>query len=133
MKLGLIPAGTLLAYSTVLENIIQSNLEIQREMNNAVSEGYCSKEEVDDIYSKSVSALQEADERYQEIQKELDLKMKSDLGTKYGIRRSQSIIKEFDAFVRMKNNDHESKRVEEASEEKVHQMEIVENDTAESE
>lgn len=147
MKIGIIGAGTLLAYSTILENIIQSNLEIQREMNNAAAEGYCTKEEVEKLYNKSVGALQEADGIYQEIQKELDLKMKSDLGIKFGIRKSQSIIKEFDAFVRMKNNQETTKQEKslesldavpfDPSEDEPSvcntTMEIVKNDSTESE
>jgi hypothetical protein len=112
MNLSKLTTGELLNYSTILENIISSNLEIQREMQEAVAAEYVTKEEIESIYNKSVSAMNEADLAYTELQKELDLRTKKDLGLKFGIRRTQSIIKELDAFVRNKNLDKQQEEAQ---------------------
>lgn len=103
MTVSKLSTTELLAYSTVFENVIHTNLEIQREVNNAVSQGFAKPEELEKIMHKSIQAKEEADEVYALIQKELDERMKRDLKIKFGIRRSQSIIREFDEFVRTKN------------------------------
>lgn len=127
----------LLSYSTILENIISSNLEIQREINSALVEKKCTKEEVEKLYNKSSDSIQEADLAYSEIQKELDLRMKRDLRLKFGIKKTQSIITEFDAFVKKKTaEDYEmlngqtadAKRI---SEETLNNLKVVQDDVCE--
>lgn len=103
MKLAILTAAELLSYSTIMENIITTNIEIQGEIKEAVEKKFCTKDEIDTIFMKSLNAQQEADNVYSEIQKELDLRVKKDLGMKFGIRRTQSVIKELDAFVSAKN------------------------------
>jgi hypothetical protein len=107
MNLEKLSTGDLLNYSTILENIITTNIAIQREISEAISGKFCTAEEIAKINNKSFDAETEADKVYEEIQKELDLRVKKDLGLKFGIRRSQSIIKELDAFVRVKNSENE--------------------------
>lgn len=105
MDLSKNSTSELLAYSTILENIINTNLTMQKEMHEAVAAGFCTDKEIEKLHNKSVDAHTEADIAYVEIQKELDMRMKRDLGMKFGIRRSQSIIKELDAFAAGKNAD----------------------------
>lgn len=95
----------LLAYSTILEQIVNTNLEMMGEMSRAVTEGLCTKEEIQTLFSKSEKAKAEADETYVTVQKELDLRMKRDLGMKLGIRKTQALILEFDIFVTKKTNE----------------------------
>lgn len=99
----------LLAYSTILENIVNTNLDLQREMHDAVAKGFCTEKEIEKLHNKSIDAHSEADTAYVEIQKELDMRIKRDLGMKFGIRRSQSIIKEMDAFAAGKNEEFRKK------------------------
>lgn len=110
MNLEKLSTGDLLNYSTVLENIITTNIGIQREISEAVSGQFCTNDEIAKIRNKSFDAQTEADGVYEEIQKELDLRVKKDLGLKFGIRRSQSIIKELDAFARNKNLENEKRQ-----------------------
>jgi hypothetical protein len=105
MKIAQLSSTELLAYSTIFENIINTNLEIQREIHNAVSQGFATPKELEKILDKSVKAKEEADTLYEQIQIELDGRMKRDLNMKFGIRRSQSIIKEFDTFVDNRNSE----------------------------
>jgi len=117
MNLSKLGAQELLSYSTIMENIITTNTQIQGEIKEAVEKNFCTKDEIEPIFTKSVNAHDEADELYAGIQKELDLRAKKDLGMKFGIRRTQSIIKELDAFVAAKNEQGrfaEEKRQEEA-------------------
>lgn len=136
MKLENLTTSDLLNYSTILENIITTNLDIQSEMSRAVSGDFCTKKEIEKMYSKSVGAKEEADTVYAEIQKELDMRTKKDLGMKFGIRRSQSIIKEFDSFVNNRNNEKQTQASddEEAakriSEETVNNLSIVKDDNS---
>ena len=106
MDLSKNSTSELLAYSTILENIVNTNLDLQREMHDAVSKGFCTEKEIEKLHNKSIDAHIEADVAYVSIQKELDLRMKRDLGMKFGIRRSQTIIKELDAFAAGKNAEH---------------------------
>jgi hypothetical protein len=115
MKLSTLAAAELLSYSTILENIITTNLQIQGEIKEAVEKGFCEKQAIEPIFMKSINAQDEADTIYEAIQKELDLRVKKDLGMKFGIRRTQSIIKELDAFVAGKNK--ESKAAQEREQE----------------
>lgn len=124
----------LLSYSTILENIVTTNMGIQREIDNAVSGKLCTADEIEKVYHKSVDAGKEADEAYSEIQKELDLRMKRDLRMKFGIKRTQSIINEFDDFVSAKNNtlqenqkalEEEAKKI---SEETITNLKVVQDD-----
>ena len=105
MDLSKNSTSDLLAYSTILENIVNTNLDIQREMHDAVEKGFCTEKEIEKLYNKSIDAHSEADATYVEVQKELDMRMKRDLGMKFGIRRSQQIIKELDAFAAGKNDE----------------------------
>ncbi len=105
MKLEKLASTELLAYSTILENIITTNLGLQGEISESVQNGFCTKEDIEPIYTKSKNASEEADTIYSEIQKELDLRAKRDLGMKFGIRRTQTIIKELDAFVAKTNEE----------------------------
>lgn len=106
----------LLAYSTILENIVNTNLDLQREMHDAVNKGFCTQKEIEKLHNKSIDAHSEADAAYVDIQKELDMRMKRDLGMKFGIRRSQSIIKEMDAFAAGKNEEFRKKAQQQAEE-----------------
>jgi hypothetical protein len=134
MNLEKLTTSDLLNYSTILENIITTNIEIQGEAERAVSGGFCTKEEIEKIVYKSIDARTEADEIYAEVQKELDMRIKKDLGMKFGVRRSQSIIKEFDAFISAKNNaaEAENKKLAEdakrISEENVSNLSIASDD-----
>lgn len=134
MNLSKLTTSDLLNYSTIMENIISTNLDIQMEASRAVTGGFCTDKEIEKMYSKSVDAKEEADTIYEEIQKELDLRVKKDLGMKFGIRRSQSIIKEFDAFVAKKNNELEKQNqamaddAKRISEETVENLSIVKDD-----
>lgn len=103
MELSKISTSDLLAYSTILENIVNTNLTLQREMHEGVKAGFCTDNEIQKLHNKSVDAHSEADLKYVDIQKELDMRIKRDLGMKFGIRRSQAIIKELDAFAAGKN------------------------------
>lgn len=137
MDLSKNSTSELLAYSTILENIINTNLDLQREMHDAVSKGFCTEKEIEKLHNKSIDAHTEADVAYVNIQKELDLRMKRDLGMKFGIRRSQSIIKELDAFAAGKNAEHmklAEKQTQEAieiSKETEATMSIASDDTTE--
>lgn len=104
-KIEDISTSELLSYSTILENICTTHREIQREMVEGVNGGFVQQSEIQDFYDKSVKALKEADEKYVEVQKELDLRLKRDLKLQWGIRKSQGIINEFDAFVVRKNKE----------------------------
>lgn len=103
MNLSKLSTSELLNYATILENIVTSNIGIQREMAEAVSGQFCTDKEIEKIRNKSIDAKEEADGIYELIQKELDLRAKKDLGMKFGIRRTQTIVKELDAFARTKN------------------------------
>ena len=137
MDLSKNSTSELLSYSTILENIVNTNLDLQREMHDAVSKGFCTEKEIEKLHNKSIDAHTEADAAYVNIQKELDLRMKRDLGMKFGIRRSQSIIKELDAFAAGKNAEHmklAEKQTQEAieiSKETEATMSIVSDDTTE--
>jgi hypothetical protein len=126
----------LLSYSTILENIITSNMGIQREIQNAVSGQLCTREEMEKIYIKSLDSHKEADEAYSEIQKELDLRMKRDLRMKFGIKRTQSIINEFDDFVSKKNEQLQKEKqeldesIKKIANETVANLKIVEDDNS---
>lgn len=134
MNLSKLSTSELLNYATILENIVTSNIGIQREMAEAVSGQFCTEKELEKIRNKSVDAKEEADEIYECIQKELDLRAKKDLGMKFGIRRTQTIVKELDAFARTKNDafaKEQEKLVLEAkriSEETVANLSIVKED-----
>lgn len=134
MNLEKLSTSDLLNYATILENIVTSNTGLLREMAEAVSGQFCTEKEIGKIVNKSLDTKQEADEIYESIQKELDLRVKKDLGMKFGIRRTQSIIKELDAFARTKNeafakeqrkSELEAKRI---SEETVSNLSIVKED-----
>lgn len=105
-----IDSQSLLAYANILENLNNTSLEIARECSQAVSEGFATKEEVESFYNKALKAKEEADNAYLEIQKELDLRMKKQLGISFGIRKIQVLIKDFDAFVSKKSREHEEVR-----------------------
>lgn len=134
MNLSKLGTQELLSYSTILENIISTNTQIQGEIKESVEKKFCTKEEIEPIFMKSVNAHEEADMIYAEIQKEIDLRAKKDLGMKFGIRRTQSIIKELDAFVVAKNNQFESeqkKQTEDAirlSQETTQDLKVVTDD-----
>ena len=104
-----ISTSELLSYSTILENLISGNLGLQAEISRAVTEGYCKKEEVEKIYGQSQKVSEEFDLKYKEIQKELDMRLKRDLRLSNGIKKSQSLLNEFDAFVAKKNKEHSEK------------------------
>lgn len=134
MNLAKLSTSELLNYATILENIVTSNIGIQREMAEAVSGQFCTEKELEKIRNKSIDAKEEADGIYESIQKELDLRAKKDLGMKFGIRRTQTIVKELDAFARTKNEafakeqqklEEEAKRI---SEETIANLSIVKED-----
>lgn len=118
MDLSKNSTSELLDYSTILENIVNTNLTMQKEMHDAVAAGFCTEKEIEKLYNKSIDAHSEADATYVEVQKELDMRMKRDLGMKFGIRRSQQIIKELDAFAAGKN-DEKMKLVKKQQEEAI--------------
>lgn len=128
MNLSKLTTSDLLNYSTILENIVATNREIQREMLQAVSGDFCTKKEIEKIHAKSVSALEEADNIYSQVQKELDMRVKKDLGMKFGVTRSQSIIKEFDMFVHNRQMDLDAAAARRISKETVNNLSIVEDD-----
>jgi hypothetical protein len=103
MKIKEVSSLELLAYSQVLENIIQTTGQILTEISKGVAEGMCTKEEVEKMYQTSIAAMQEADEKYVLVQKEMDVRIKSALGFSFGIRKVQKLIKDFDGFVEAKN------------------------------
>lgn len=105
MKIEQIATPDLLAYSQILENLVTSNREIQREATEMVFGKHATQDELSPIMGKSIQALREADEKYIEIQKELDMRMKRDLGMNWGIRKSQAIIVEFEKFSVAKNEE----------------------------
>lgn len=137
MNLSKLTSSDLISYSTVLENIITTNLEVRREISDAINAGFCKEKEIEKILNKSKDASSEADTIYAEIQKEMDMRVKKDLGMKFGVRRTQSIIKELDAFAAGKNDDARKKiEKEEAealkiSEETTANMSIAKDDTIE--
>lgn len=118
-----IDSQSLLAYANILENLINSNVEILGECSRAVTEGFCEKEDVEKFALKAKAASEEADTAYQQIQKELDIRIKRDLGINLGIRKTQSLIKDFDAFVGM-----QSVRKEEEHLKSLSSMKKVEDD-----
>ena len=134
MNLEKLSTSDLLNYASILENIVTSNIGIQREISEAISGQFCTEKEVEKILNKSKDAREEADGIYECIQKEIDLRVKKDLGMKFGVRRTQSIIKELDAFARTKNDafaKEQEKLVLEAkriSEETVANLSIVKED-----
>lgn len=136
MKLKDLSTSELLSYSVIMENIISTNLEIQREISEAVSGKFCTNKEIETIFNKSVDAKEEADTIYAGIQKELDLRSKRDLGMKFGIRRSQSIIKELDTFAKKRNAElmaqaqAETEKAKAISEETIELLENNENKPA---
>ena len=95
----------LLSYSTILENIISTNLQVMSEMSRAVSEDFSTKEEIEPMYLTCVNCLAEAQEKYKEVQVELDYRMKKDLSMKLGIRKTQECITKFDTFVKRKQDE----------------------------
>ena len=111
MKLSNISTQELLSYSTILENIVTTNLSLISEINEAIIKGFCTKEKIQKILDKCSDSKCEADEVYAKIQKELDMRIKRDLGMKFGITRTQSVIKELDAFV-IKTNQEFAKQNE---------------------
>lgn len=102
MNIKEIDSQSLLAYANILENIINSGLEIARECTEAVSSGFVDKEEMESFYRKAVQASSEADTAYVIVQKELDLRIKKQIGITFGIRKVQALIKDFDAFTSLK-------------------------------
>lgn len=106
-KITELSTPVLLGYSSVLENIMSTNLQLQREFSDAVTGGFATVEELNDLHNKSISANIEADRVYSEVQKELDLRLKRDLSMQYGIRFTHSIMKQLDQFVKDKNREHE--------------------------
>ena len=55
-----ISTSELLSYTTILENMCNTNLELMGEINRMVQEGFCKKEEVEKTYAKSAKAYEEA-------------------------------------------------------------------------
>ena len=109
MNIKEIDSQSLLAYANILENIINSSLEIARECTEAVSGGFVEKEEIDPFYKKAVQAGSEADAAYILVQKELDSRIKKQIGISFGIRKVQSLIKDFDTFVNLKISENKDK------------------------
>lgn len=96
----------LLAYSNILDNMFNTTLQISSEMSRAVQDGICTKEELEPIYQRMMKANAETFDKHEEVTKELDLRMKRDLGIKQGIRKVQSTIREFDTFVKNKQQEN---------------------------
>ena len=109
MNIREIDSQSLLAYANILENIINSNLEISRECTEAVSGGFVEKEEIEPFYKKAIQASYEDDEAYLLVQKELDSRIKKQIGISFGIRKTQNLIKDFDAFVNLKISENKEK------------------------
>ena len=109
MNIKEIDSQSLLAYANILENIINSSLEIARECTEAVSGGVAEKEEVKSFYDKAVQASSEADAAYVLVQKELDSRIRKQIGISFGIRKVQALIKDFDAFVNLKISENKDK------------------------
>lgn len=109
MNIREIDSQSLLAYANILENIINSSLEIARECTEAVSGGFVEKEEIDPFYKKAVQAGSEADAAYILVQKELDSRIRKQIGISFGIRKVQALIKDFDAFVNLKISENKDK------------------------
>lgn len=109
MNIKEIDSQSLLAYANILENIINSSLEIARECTEAVSGGFVEKEEIDPFYKKAVQAGSEADAAYILVQKELDSRIRKQIGISFGIRKVQSLIKDFDTFVNLKISENKDK------------------------
>ena len=109
MNIKEIDSQSLLAYANILENIINSSLEIARECTEAVSGGFVEKEEIDPFYKKAVQAGSEADAAYILVQKELDSRIRKQIGISFGIRKVQDLIKDFDAFVNLKISENKDK------------------------
>lgn len=128
MKFNLIGTSELLTYSTILENIITTNLSLQGEMKEAVDSGHCEVSELKHIFSKSENAAAQADEAYTLIQKELDLRMKRDLKVKLGIVTTKNLIKQLDDFVRNKNKDNQEKYDVENAKAVAEQMKVVKSE-----
>lgn len=128
----------LLAYTTILENIITTNNQLINEAKDGIIKGFATENELEPIVKKCAISRDEAKGKYEEIQKELDMRMKRDLKMKMGIRKTQDTIREFDTFVFNKNNEIAEKQketleaIEEISKETIANMEVIKNDEHDS-
>lgn len=110
MNLSNLGTSDLISYSTILENIITTNNEIKYDIQKAIVEQFISAEEVEKLVSKIISYKTQADEKYADVQKELDLRLKRDLKIQNGIRSSQALIREYEDFIKLKNNEYSEKQ-----------------------
>lgn len=111
VKIKGISTENLMAYSTVLENIMETSRAIVVEANQAIQQRFAVKEDLDDIVQKCLSSMDSNRDIYVTIQKEIDARITRDLGIKMGIRFSQNLIKSFDDRIEelRKKNEEDDK------------------------
>lgn len=103
MDYSKISTSELLAYSTILENIIHTCVSITNEADRAVVENIVKLEDFGNLGGEVRQSHELAKEKYEDIQKELDDRIKRDLRMPMAIRKVQSIIVKFEGIIHQKN------------------------------
>lgn len=89
----------LIGYSSIMENIIESNTSIVRESNAAIQQRFGTKDDFDGVVQEALNTIKENRDKYEELQKELDYRFKKEMKITNGIRKSQIIVDKFHKVV----------------------------------
>lgn len=91
-----VPTADLLAYMNVLDNLIQSETGILNQCSQFIQTKKCAQEELQHIIDDTIISRKEALELSTDVQREIDLRMRNDIGLERGIRKAQSILAKFE-------------------------------------
>lgn len=97
-KMDKISTSELLAYTNVLENIVESNNMVVRESNSAILNNFGKKSDFEVVALKAVNLSNEAHKTLEKIQKVIDQRMNKNIGF-MGIRQTQKVIEDFHKIV----------------------------------
>lgn len=85
----------LYAYGDIIRDVIGSNDNIVSQANEALKSGFGVKEDFEPIVNEANLVIKESSKVMEDIQKEIDLRMKNNFKLHKGLGASQKIIEKF--------------------------------------
>lgn len=105
MKIKDLETPRLLAYMNMIDNLIQGTAQLINSINEFVENGHIEEKQIVGILSEARTAKFENEKIFFDIQKEVDLRMKSDLKINFGIRKTQALLLKFEDILEEKQKE----------------------------
>lgn len=109
MKIKDLETPRLLAYMNMIDNLIQGTAQLINSIKEFVESGQIEEKEILEILSEARTARAENEKIFFDVQKEMDLRMKSDLKINFGIRKTQALLLKFEDVLEKKQKEEAEK------------------------